>query len=319
MSIEEEPEKKQKGTFKIMGFNIPKKPFIIVITIVILLIIGNVIKTKNDDAKWAAEQAALRQANQTYNPDKPEQVDREEARQADLRKQFGIPPEGFKWSSTGKLIALGDDDSKNAEDIVYTFIRALSMLDFATAQKYSTNSKVYNTYTSFYRDTQADITNYYNEFLRKQYKLALTTVEVKGVSDVAVFADGTEYITLTVSALDLQDKDFWQNDKEALFQQMRIYAESETDSIKKEQYVYNYIYDSYVSGKIGKRDYTIEIVLKKENNAGWLVTDDNALDNVLDYTKGVNVANYILNGYEKWYRDTLLREQREQREQSKGN
>ena len=61
--------------------------------------------------------------------------------QPELRKSFGTPPEGFIWDLNGKAISLGDK-SMSSEDVLYAYIRSLSTLDLATAQKYSRDAKV---------------------------------------------------------------------------------------------------------------------------------------------------------------------------------
>jgi hypothetical protein len=189
------------------------------------------------------------------------------------------------------------------------YVRALSILDFATAEKYASNSTVKSTYQSYYSDTSNIITNYYANFLRKQYKQSLTTLEVEDIGDVAVFGDGTYYVTLNIACLDLTDKDFWLDDKDSLFQTLRVYKETESDSTKVNQYVYDYIYDRYLDGTIGKRDVTVELVVSKLNGGGWLISGDGELNAALEYENGVDVANYILDEFSTWYMDVTLQEQ----------
>ena len=95
----------------------------------------------------------------------------------------------------------------------------------------------YNTYGSV---------SYFDNFERKQYRKSLTSLEVNGISDVAVFADGTEYVTVDINLLDLSNKDFWKNDEQEIYETMRVYDEVENDSVKQEQYLYDYIYKQYV-------------------------------------------------------------------------
>ena len=115
--------------------------------------------------------------------------------------------------------------------------------------------------------------------------------------------------TLTVSVLDLSDKDFWTADKDKIFEQLRVYRETEEDSVKLNQYVYDYILDAYTQGKIAKKSYTVDLVVSKENGGGWLVTGDKELCAILEYENGVDVAEYILDGFEDWYMDVTLQEQ----------
>ena len=297
---------------KIAGFTFGMGHIIAVAALIIIVVAVSLISKAAEDRKaqadyeaYLAEQERLRAMQQ--NQDTGE-FDLHAQIQASLIAQFGVPPEGFEWGYTGELVALGDDDH-TCEDVVYMFLRSLSILDFSTAARYSEDSVVISQYQNYYGVVSDAITDYYRNFLRKQFKVSLTSLEVEGISDVAVFADGTEYLTITVTILDLTDKDFWQADRNSIFQQMRVYKETEADSIKMEQYVYDYIYDKYEDGSIAKKSRTIELVVSKQNGGGWLVSGDRELCAYLQYENGVDVARYILNEFETWYMQTILDEQ----------
>ena len=70
----------------------------------------------------------------------------------------------------------------------------------------------------------------------------------------------------------------------------------------------------YQDGKVGKRDVSVEIKLDKVNLGGWLISDDTDLDMILRYDKGVNVADYIIECYNDWYKETVRREAQEEKE-----
>ena len=298
---------------KIGGVNIPKK---VIIIVVVLLIIVFACKAANKSKAEKQAQLEAQQREQEIQEmanqenqvaDAYESYDYHSAIQESLVQEYGEPPEGFEWDMMGNLIALSDDTSK-AEDVMYYYLRSLSVLDFSTAQRYSLNSTIIEGYQSYYSDIANQLSGYYSNFLRKQYKFSLTSLEVIEVKDVAVFADGTEYITVNIACLDLTDKDFWEEDRQEIFETMRVYEETETDSTKANQYLYDYIYSKYEDGTIGKKTYTIELVLTKNNGSGWLVTGDGELRNYLEYTNGVDVAEYIMNEYQEWYRDITLQE-----------
>lgn len=294
------------------GFNIGKKTVIIVGAVVVAIAVSSIAssnaKKKELEDRIEAERIRREQALSS-EAETTVALTFDEQQQKALIEEYGEPPEGFRWDFAGNLVAISSDDI-TPEDLLYTYVRSLSMLDFATAQRYSSQSFVVSTYSKRYSAISASITDYYNDFLRKQYKYALTTLEVLGLGDVAVFADGTEYITMKIMSLDLEDKDFWQEDKETLFETMRIYDDTEDDDIKKQRYVYDYIYNAYESGLVGKKEYTIEFVLSKESGAGWLVSDDSELNSILDYTNGVDVASYIFREYSDWIRGKQLEEMR---------
>lgn len=305
----------QKKPFKIKiaGFTFGKTHIITFLVIIGIIVISSLVSKHNADkeaARRAEEaqakiEAALAQSahGDNINLSIHDQIQRQ------LSQQFGNAPEGFEWGYTGELVPLGNDDEATCEDVVYMYIRALSILDFSTAERYSIDSAVVKDYQNYYGIVSNSITNYYDNFLRKQFKASLTSLEVESIKDTAVFSDGTEYVTLVVSALDLQDKDFWRGIEKDLWEQLRAYKETEEDDTKMEQYVYNYILDCYEDGSIGKRKYTIELVVSKGNGSGWLVSGDKELDAILTYESGVDVAKYIIDAFEEWYRDTTLQEQ----------
>ena len=305
----------QKKPFKIKiaGFTFGKTQIIIFLAIIGIIIISSLVSKHNADkeaAKRAEEaqakvEAALAQSSTGDNTN----LSIHDQIQQQLAQQFGDAPEGFEWGYTGELVPLGNDDEATCEDVVYMYIRALSILDFSTAERYSIDCAVIKDYQNYYGIVSNSITNYYDNFLRKQFKASLTSLEVESIKDTAVFSDGTEYVTLVVNALDLQDKDFWRGIEKDLWEQLRVYKETEEDDTKMEQYVYDYILDCYEDGSIGKRKYTIELVVSKGNGSGWLVSGDKELDAILTYENGIDVANYIIDAFEEWYMDTTLKEQ----------
>ena len=311
-------EGKKPFTITIAGFTFGKKTFILLGILVVIIVISTAVRSaqraKEDrEAEQAAAEAAAKAAEAANKLGTKEdfKINIHDEIQKQLADQYGDAPEGFEWGYTGDLVALGNDDESTCEDVVYMFVRSLSILDFSTAERYSNNSVTINSYKQYYGEVNNQITDYYNNFLRKQFKKSLTSIEINNITDTSVFSDGTQYVTLNVSVIDLTDKDFWQKDKNELFKQMRIYRETEKDTAKMHQYVYDYIYQAYEEGKIDKKEYTIELVATKDNGLGWLITGDGELDAVLQYENGVDVAQYILDGFDKWYQDITLKEQLE--------
>lgn len=300
---------KKKFQIKIAGFTLGKG-FFIFVGIIVMIIVGSTIYDNNKDKeRIAAEKARLEaaMANQPSGVNTDYDFDFHAEMQKTLSEQFGQAPEGFEWDYTGNLVAIGNDSEATAEDVAYMFLRALSILDFSTANRYSEDSNVISSYESYYEDY--GIIDYYSNFLRKQFKKSLMSLEVNNVADTAVFADGSKYITFSINVLDLTDKDFWRKDEDELWKTLRVYRETEEDSTKLNQYVYDYIYSKYEDGTIGKRAVTIELVVGKSNGSGWLVTGDSELNAMLQYENGVDVAAYILDAFNTWYQETTLQEQ----------
>ncbi len=298
------------------GFTLGKKQFIIIGVIVGLIGIlafssmakENKLKQQAYEQAQKDEEARLEQQQaQANNNNNPVELDRESLLQQDLVEEFGEAPEGFKWDARGELVPLGSDNM-TASDVIFTYVRSLSLLDFSTAQRYASASLVSDTYKGYYDVASQYRTDYYNNFLRKQYKKCLTSVELNDVQDTAIFADGAQIVTLCISSLDLTDKDFWLKDKQKIYDTMELYNETESDSVKMETYIYDYIYACYLDGTIKKKDYNIEIVVSKDKSGGWLVSNDSELNSVLSYESGVDVATHIINSYNEWYMDKVREE-----------
>lgn len=289
----------------IMGFKIGKKHLIIIGAIVLVFIIISTISSNSKKKEIAERQAAADAANQNVqqNADVNAGLSDAEIEQNAFIKVWGNPPDGFRWKDDGTLTAVSSDNLTN-EDVIWNYLRGLSILDFSTVQKYSSHSLVESTYSGYFSDSNLGSSSYYAQFLRKEYKYALTSIEVDSVGNTAVFADGTSIVTVKLKMLDLTDKDFWQADKDAIFNKLKSVYTSEKDTAKAQQYVYDYIYSAYEDGKVGKRDITIELKLDKVSLGGWLVSDDTDLNSALKYEEGVNVASYILEQYSEWYSDS---------------
>ena len=291
---------------KIGNFNLSKKTIIIggvVFLILILLIVSNNVKKQNAIKK--AQEQAQEQAKEQTQTNNSASVDADAQLQASLVEKYGNPPKGFEWDVTGNLVAKGTDDKSSAEEVLYRYLRALSILDFSTAEKYSKDSTVIADYKNFYDDSTKKVDDYYSDFLRKQFKSSLASMQIMSVSDTAVFANGTQNITVKLKLLDLSNRDFWYADKDKLFNDMYTYDRTESSDTKKMQYLYNYITDSYGTadnnwGKVGLKEYQVELVLTKGNGKGWLVSNDGELAPLLQYEKGFDVASYINSQYSEW-------------------
>lgn len=300
---------------KIAGFEITKKKMIIGgVVILVILIFSSASNARKQAEKQARLEAIRREkAISEQATESNVTLSRDELIQQELVKEYGEAPEGFEWDRRGNLIALSDD-TLTAEEVVYTYLRSLSILDFSTAQRYSLDSTATSEYLSFFTESSEAITDYYDDFLRKQYKFSLTTLEVDSIDGTAILADGTEMFTVNIKALDLTDKDFWRDKHDELYDTLRVYTETEDDDTKAEKALYDFIYDSYTNGDVGKKEYTIDIKVSKANGKGWLVTDDSELIEILRYDKGLDVAQYIQSDFQVWLRERQAEDRREEME-----
>lgn len=286
-SQDAEPEKKKK----------PIKLILILIGVglfVTLLIVANVSKAK--EAKVAEESASM--AAMETEPVTEAQLSDAEMEQQALIEVYGEPPAGFRWNDEGEPIAVSDE-GLTAEEVVYQYLRAVSLLDMANAEKYAQLSMIVNKYDSYYSDVDAS-QDYYTQFARKMYSQALTSMEIESTEREAVFANGRRIYTMNLKVLDLSYKDFWKDNSEEIFEHLYQYITLENDSIKAQQYIYDQILEYYAKDDAKKRDIQVDIVLDKVTLGGWLVEDDADLDTACSYTDGTSVYEYIMDQYTDW-------------------
>lgn len=307
-----------KSSMTIGGFEVKNKTLIIGGVILAVLIGGSKLKSYQEEKAWkaqleedrrAAEEEKARREAALANQTSPEQLSLHEQRQAELRKEYGDPPEGFEWSNRGELVAISSDDA-SCEDVVFMFLRSLSMQDFYTAGMYSDESVIIESLEKAHGEVSKGRTSYYKSFLNKQLAVAISSLEIEQISNVMVFPDGTQYVTVDIKSLDLSTKDFIDEHSEELFKSMRSYSEVEKDKSKMNNFVYDWLYEQYKDGVVGKKDYTVELVVEKVNQGGWLVSNDRELYAVLSYENGLNTADYIMKQYEVWLREVERQERR---------
>lgn len=292
----------------IFGFKVSKKALIIIGVILVVLVVASTISSNNakNEAKKRNEQIkAEREAQEQKEAETSSStanLSRAELEQQAFIEEWGQPPEGFRWNRKGELVAVSSDDL-TSEEVVWSYLRALSILDFSTVQKYSLNSVVESAYEGYFDTSDIGNASYYSQFLRKAYKFTLTSIEVDNVGNTAVFADGSAIVTVKLKLLDLTNKDFWLEDKDTIFNNLKNMYITEDDSTKAQQYLYDYIYSAYEGGRVGKRDITIELKLDKVNLGGWLVSDDTDLYSAVSYEDGTNITEYILEEYTDWVED----------------
>lgn len=282
----------KKSTFSIIG---------VILFIILMVSANNHAKQK----KLKEQQASTEQVSTEESNNSKSYTEGTDAylmsMQPELRKSFGTPPEGFIWDLNGKGISLGDK-SKSSEDVLYTYIRALSTLDLATAQKYSRDAKVVETYNDYFSKANANQADYQEQFMRNMYKQALTSMEITGVESSSKFASNKSVYTVTISMLDLTAKDFWEKDKDNLFKKLSGYESKENDSTKLEIFLYDYILNYYKTPTAVKRTVSMDITLERypDIDSGWLVSIDKDIDDAAKYNNGTLVTNYITEQFRQW-------------------
>lgn len=270
----------------------------ILIGVGIFLVLVVVLKTCGGSSKSTSEGNEI--TDDMVSEDETLLTPIEEKSQEDLADQerlhtrYGKPAVGFRWDDDGELIALGDVDM-TAEEVAYAYMKAVSVLDFDTAGKYSRKSKVLTTYKAYYDDA-----DYTMGFKRKMYKEVLKSVIVDSISDKAVFSDSSSIFTFDVEAIDLSNKDFWKPDAESIYNNIFTYYKDEADITKGKQYIYDYILGWYSSEKAPKKKIQVEVTVSKVDTGAWIVTKDDDLDMYCKYAEGELVNSYIFECYSTW-------------------
>jgi hypothetical protein len=267
--------------------------------LVFIILIGG-IRSYNSSKK--AKQAAELEAQKAQQTDITKvdlkslsDFDKEQIRWIE---RYGTPPKGFRWKDDGTLQALGDPNLKDT-DVAYTYIRALSTLDIATAQKYSNKTNVITSLNRYY-STEADFT-YDENFKKDMFKQVLLSIKPVKITNVANFANFRNALTMKIEVTDLTNKDFWKKDSSKIFKDLKEYKKTEQDTTKAKNYLYKYVLDYYKSEKPAKHEVEINLVLDQDKTSGgWIVVKDKDLDNIAKYADGELVVNNILAAYDEW-------------------
>lgn len=262
------------------------------ILVIVFIIVGSVDnynkqKEKEEIDRYTQEQLEIAGANQNSDDSLLMQM------QPDLIKSYGKLPDGYIWNLDGTLLSLGDK-SMSAEEVVYAYLNGLKSLDFSSVQKFSRDSVVVNTYENYFTELNKS-TDYNDSFIRNIYRESLLSMQIEGIVNTSVFAENKQVFTVKVNMLDLTKKDFWLNDKEEIYKNLKIYSSDQSDSTKAEIYLYDYISRFYASGEADRRDVTFDITLQKypDLDTGWLVSIDTDIDSACRYADGKLVVSYI--------------------------
>lgn len=269
------------------------------IGVLVVVFIGSGVRNSIKQKQEEAEKEALREQMQQEIDDAEGEVSDNMLinMQDDLIGSYGKLPEGYIWDIDGSLLSLGDK-SMSAEEVVYAYLNGLRSLDMSIVQKYSRESTVIKTYEGYF-DEQDKNTDYTDQFLRTMYRQALLSIKINGIENSSVFAEDKQVFTVSVNMLDLTKKDFWEQDKEEIYRNLKVYQSDESDSTKADMYLYNYIADYYKSENAATRDVQLDITVQKypDLDTGWLVSVDTDVDSACRYADGKLVVSYINDMY----------------------
>ena len=197
----------------------------------------------------------------------------------------------------------------SAEDVVYAYLNGLRTLDISAAQKYSRNSLVVDTYSSYF-DSKDVSSDYYDSFVRNMYKEVLLSIQPLEIVDTTLFADNKQVFTVKLEVLDLTSKDFWLQDKDTIYKNLYIYSNDENDSAKSEIYLYDYVLSYYRSPEAVTRTVDVNLTVEKypDLDTGWLVSDDSELDAICKYKEGNLTVSYIQSQFNEYGKEKIKQE-----------
>lgn len=277
------------------------------VVLILIIFIRGGISARNEKLKQeeadALTQQLLEEANQGVTDEEDSLLMQ---MQPELVKSFGKVPDGFIWESDGTLLSLGDK-SMSAEEVVYSYFRGLASLDISTVERYSRDSKVVESYSTYF-DSKNKNTDYMDQFLRNMYKECLLSLQIQGIDSNAVFAANKQVFTVNAKMLDLTNKDFWKKDEMEIYKNLYLYDQDESDTTKSDMYLYSYILDYYESDEALLRDVTFDITVEKypDLDSGWLVSIDNDVDDACSYKDGKLVVSYMKELYRNVGRDAVM-------------
>lgn len=213
--------------------------------------------------------------------------------------------EKFYYDEFGNKLSYGDTNM-SSEDVIYTFVKSLALLDFSTAQTYVYNGNSY--VVSGYETNNSSFSGgsgysiAYN-FTHKIYKKLLSSLKVEKILDTVIMQD-KQIITVEIEHLDFNNNEFWLKDKETLFNNIYIYYKeenAESANAKVNEYLSEYIKEKYESKDAPKKTDEVELEVVKSSTGAWVINSDVDLYNLSIYNDGSYSINNIKQAYSDWF------------------
>lgn len=246
------------------------------------------------------------------------------ASQDSLKESFGNPPSGYIWNWGGDLLSLGDT-SMTSEEVLYAYLKGISSLDLATVRKYSRDSSVYTTYSSYFDEVNNATTTGDSDmgFEKNLYRQAMLSLQVDSIASTTLFTNNKVSYTVNVKMLDYSDKTFTDSaeNRASIFETLDKYTNSEDDKTKAKQYLQDWLLKYYTGGKAKLYDKQVDVTIQKypDLNTGWLVSIDNDLDNNFKYSDGNGVYNYVMSNYQDWYIDKVTEDAKKEADKAQAD
>lgn len=213
------------------------------------------------------------------------------------------PGEGFVWGSNKcDLIGLGVE-GMNAEDTVYNFIRNLSNLEVAAAQRVSHASAVVTTYSEAVKSSNSTkLVDEAQMFKRDSFKTAMQSMQIESVQSAGIAADKQQTFEVTLSVIDVTNKDFWESEKDAIYEQLWKLDKVQGDSQAAQQWLNDYLKTKMQDEKFPRKKITVTLTVEKfdEYNSGWIVSRDTDLATALSGANAKPTGSFIMEQYREY-------------------
>ena len=264
---------------------------------VILTIVGSVlvvvllayaifsgIQSRNVEEQQAAQadqgvQALLDQQNESGVSDEGTDTVLLNAQDA-LIQRFGEPPDGYILNWDGTFIPRGEKEL-TPEQVTYAYLKAISTLDMATAQKYSRDASIVKDYESYFDTSTSSAATTTTEYQQNVFKAAMLSIQVESLGDSTAFAGDKQTFTAHIKMLDLYATDFIDGGTlNKLSKEIDNRGGINSDESQGAIYLQDWLVKYYSSDKapLTTVDVTLTVQKYPDLNTGWLVSIDKPLD-----------------------------------------
>src|SRR5690606_32262474 len=128
----------------VFGWMVKHKVITIIGAVIISFVVLSVMASKHQQSKANERNALEEDGGESVEGG----ISEYEQEQELYIQRYGEPKEGFRWNEDGELIPIGSI-GKTQEDVIFTYLRSLTTLDFANAQRFSYKTEVVKQYQRF--------------------------------------------------------------------------------------------------------------------------------------------------------------------------
>lgn len=197
-----------------------------------------------------------------------------------LIKRFGEPPKGYILNWDGKLIPKGIK-KMTAEQVAYSYLKALSTLDMATAQKYSRDASIVSDYESYFDTATAKSSTTVTEYQQNIFKASMLSMQIESLGDATAFANDKQTFTAKIKMLDLYTTSFLDGGTmNQLEKGISDRGGITSDDSQGAKYLQSWLLNKYQSPDAPMTTIEATITVQKypDLNTGWLVSIDKPLN-----------------------------------------